>query len=102
MGSAYWHQHSKTLALAEHDERLAKVMSRLEASDVTLNGVKYSAFRKPSMKFIGQLISKDGVRADPCRENFCRKKHGSPTFSVRFEEISGDGEPTGQVLFPNL
>ncbi len=50
--------------MAEHDARLAKVMERLEASDVTLNGVK-CVFRKSSMKFLGQLISKDGVRADP-------------------------------------
>ena len=49
---------------AEHDARLVKVMERLRAATVTLNSEK-CAFRKPSVKFLGQLISKNGVNADP-------------------------------------
>ena len=45
---------------AEHDARLVKVMERLRAATVTLNSEK-CAFRKPSVKFLGQLISKKGV-----------------------------------------
>ena len=49
---------------AEHDARLVKVMERLRAATVTLNSEK-CAFRKPSVKFLGRLISKNGVNADP-------------------------------------
>ena len=49
---------------AEHDARLRKVLERLQAAGVTLNKQK-CVFRKSSVKFLGHLVGKDGVRADP-------------------------------------
>ena len=48
----------------EHDRRLKLVMERLQAAGVTLNSSK-CVFNKPEVKFLGNLISKDGIRADP-------------------------------------
>ena len=48
---------------AEHDARLVKVMERLEAATITLNSEKCT-FQKTSVKFLGHLISKDGVKAE--------------------------------------
>lgn len=49
---------------AEHDARLMRVLERLETDGVTLNQEK-CAFRQSFVKFLGHLIGRDGVRADP-------------------------------------
>ncbi len=48
----------------EHDRRLAAVLQRLKEAGVTLNRVKCE-FNKRSIKFLGHIIDKDGIRADP-------------------------------------
>ena len=48
----------------EHDERLRKVLERLQESGVTLNNDKCE-FWKTELKFLGHMVSRDGVRADP-------------------------------------
>ena len=48
----------------EHDARLTRALQRMEDAGVTLNKEK-CAFKKPSVKFLGQIISKDGIQADP-------------------------------------
>ena len=48
----------------EHDERLDKVLQKLEEAGLTLNRQKCH-FSKPQMKFLGQIVDKDGVRPDP-------------------------------------
>ena len=48
----------------EHDARLTRALQRIEDAGVTLNKEK-RAFKKPSVKFLGQIISKDGIQADP-------------------------------------
>ena len=48
----------------EHDARLTRALQRIEDAGVTLNKEK-CAFKKPSVKFLGQIISKDGIQADP-------------------------------------
>ena len=45
----------------EHDSRL---MATLQAAGVTLN-IKKCEFRKTEMKFLGHIVSKEGIRADP-------------------------------------
>ena len=48
----------------EHDKRLRKVLERLQESGVTLKNDKCE-FWKTELKFLGHMVSQDGVRADP-------------------------------------
>jgi hypothetical protein len=48
----------------EHDDRLRRVIKRLNAAGVTLN-LKKCHFKVPRVKFLGQMIDGDGVHADP-------------------------------------
>ena len=48
----------------QHDERLTRVLERIESAGVTLNPEKCE-FSKSSVRFLGHCIDKDGVRADP-------------------------------------
>ena len=48
----------------EHDERLRKVLEQLQESEVTLNKEKCE-FWKTNIKFLGHMISKDGVESRP-------------------------------------
>lgn len=47
----------------EHDERLRRVLSRLQGAGVTLNDK--CEFSKTRIKFLGQIIQASGVSADP-------------------------------------
>ena len=48
----------------EHDARLRAVMKRLETAGVTLNSDKCE-FGRDRVKFLGHLIDREGIRADP-------------------------------------
>ena len=50
----------------EHNTRLVAALERIEAAGVTLNTDKCE-FAKDHLKFLGHIISKDGVRADPTK-----------------------------------
>ena len=50
----------------EHDARLMAALERTEAAGVTLNTQKCE-FAKDRLRFLGHIISKDGVRADPAK-----------------------------------
>ena len=45
----------------EHDNRLEAVLKRIQSARVTLN----LEFSRDQLKFLGHIIDKDGVRADP-------------------------------------
>ncbi|KAK7106504.1 hypothetical protein V1264_017754 [Littorina saxatilis] len=47
----------------EHDQRLKQVLEKLQDAGVTLNDK--CAFGQTSIKFLGHVISKDGVQMDP-------------------------------------
>ena len=49
---------------AEHDSRLDAVMHKLQDAGVTLNLNKY-AFLKDQVKFLGHVVNKEGIQADP-------------------------------------
>ena len=49
---------------AEHDSRLQAALKRIQSSGATLN-VNKCAFRQPKIKFLGHIIDKNGVSADP-------------------------------------
>ena len=48
----------------EHDERLIHVLKKIRTAGVTLNPQKCE-FRKSQLKFLGHVIDREGVRADP-------------------------------------
>ncbi|CAB3981207.1 Retrovirus-related Pol poly from transposon opus [Paramuricea clavata] len=48
----------------EHDERLKKVLQKLEEANVTLNGDKCE-FSKPEVHCLGHVINATGISADP-------------------------------------
>ena len=48
----------------EHDQRLIQVLKRLESAHVTLNPRKCE-FSKTAVKFLGYVIDRTGVKADP-------------------------------------
>ena len=50
----------------EHDERLLKVLQRLEVAGLTLNRQKCE-FSQVLVKFLGQMVDKSGVRPDPAK-----------------------------------
>lgn len=48
----------------EHDERLHQALTRIEKAGVTLNPNKCE-FEKKQLKFLGHVVDKDGIKADP-------------------------------------
>ena len=50
----------------QHDKRLEAVLSRIQSAGVTLNPSKCE-FSKDQIKFLGHIVDKDGVRADPAK-----------------------------------
>ena len=57
---------------AEHDQRLKKVLERIQSVGVTLNSSK-CVFSQTELKFLGHLISKDGVKPDPDKTKAIRE-----------------------------
>uniref|UniRef100_A0A3B5PS62 Gypsy retrotransposon integrase-like protein 1 n=1 Tax=Xiphophorus maculatus TaxID=8083 RepID=A0A3B5PS62_XIPMA len=51
-------------SLQEHDRRLRAVLQRLTDAGLTLNMQKCT-FRQSSLRFLGHIISKDGILPDP-------------------------------------
>lgn len=49
----------------EHNQRLSEVLKRLEAAGVTLNDK--CVFRQSSVRFLGHIVSKEGIRMDPAK-----------------------------------
>ena len=51
---------------AEHDQRLQATLSRLAAAGITLNKDK-CVFKQSSISFLGQIVSSEGIKADPAK-----------------------------------
>lgn len=51
---------------AEHDNRLEAVLTRLQDAKVTLNCDKCE-FSRTTVRFLGQMVGKDGIRAGPIK-----------------------------------
>lgn len=56
----------------EHNARLEQVLERLQSAGVTLNSRKCE-FNKTEVKFLGHLISKEGIRPDPEKTSAIRE-----------------------------
>lgn len=64
----------------QHKERLTKVMTRLSECGLTLNSAKCS-FGLSSIKFLGHILSKDGVSPDPAKITSIRAARRPETVS---------------------
>ena len=62
---------------SEHDERLVKVLDRLQSSGLTLNPEKCS-FAQTRLEYLGQVIDSTGIRQDPAKVKAIREM-ASPT-----------------------
>ena len=60
------HRRCVDIHKGEHDKTLLAALKKLEAAGVTLNPNKYE-FYKTSIKFLGHVINKDGIQADPSK-----------------------------------
>ena len=56
----------------EHDTRLRKVLAKLQEAGITLNRDKCE-FGKTRIKFLGYIISADGIEVDPDKVNAIKK-----------------------------
>ncbi|CAB3986095.1 Hypothetical predicted protein [Paramuricea clavata] len=76
----------------EHDERLKKVLQKLEEANVTLNGDKCE-FSKPELHYLGHVINDTGINADPgYHRDVIAKQH------PRGEVVLRNVQPAHQVL----
>ncbi|GBM78620.1 Transposon Ty3-I Gag-Pol polyprotein [Araneus ventricosus] len=71
----------------EHDERLYKDLQRLQDSGWTLNEEKCQ-FRNKSIKFLGHIISADGICPDPTKTEAI-KEMSQPTNITELERFRG-------------
>jgi len=51
-------------AVRNHDENLVKLLERAHKVNLRFNGKKMK-LKKPEVKFMGQIVSKDGLKPDP-------------------------------------
>ena len=68
-----------------HDHHLQDTLSRIAAAELTLNKEK-CVFSKPTMKFLGHIISKNGISPDPDKTVAIQNMppHESPSDLRRF------------------
>ena len=70
-----WNDHISAMygaTIGEHDERLEAVLKRLEEANVTLNPEK-CLFAQETVSFLGQLVGKLGIQADPAKVEAVRQ-----------------------------
>ena len=77
----------------EHDDRLKLVLQKMKETDVTLN--ERCTFSQDSVKFLGHMISKEGIQMDPEKvqaiSNFQR-----PANTLELRRVLGMASHVGQ------
>ena len=76
--------HGRTTA--EHDERVRRVLDRLKTAGLTLNNK--CEFGKSQLKFLGHIISGEGVGADPAKVKAIRE-FPQPTNLTELQRFNG-------------
>ena len=71
---------------AEHDERVRRVLDRIKAAGLTLN--EKCEFGKTQLKFLGHIISEDGVSVDPAKIKAIRE-FPQPTNLTELQRFNG-------------
>ena len=64
----------------EHQQRLEKVLDKLREANVTLN-IEKCQFSQPSIKFLGQIVNKDGIKPDPTKVQTIREMPAATNIS---------------------
>jgi len=64
----------------EHNRRLYQVLKQLESANVTLNPKKCE-FRKSTVTFLGHIVDREGVRADPSKTEAINRMEAPSTVS---------------------
>lgn len=82
----------------EHDSWLQAVFSKLEKAGITLNLDKFE-FSKKEVKFLGYIISDEGIRADLNKTAAFRENLPGSYQNKWTTQFSEDGKPAGQVNF---
>ena len=83
----------------DHDKRLEAVMQKLEKAGVTLNRSK-CAFLKNQVKFLGHVVNKDGIQADPEKISAIVKMK-SPSNITELRRLLGMANQLGKFS-PNM
>ena len=83
---------------AEHDDRLWKVLQRLQGAGLTLN--EKCEFGKKSIRFLGHVIDRTGVRADEQKLEAIQK-FPAPTNTTELRRFTGMVNQLGKFV-PNL
>lgn len=84
--------------LKEHDERLEEVLSRLNAAGITLNDK--CEFAKTSLKFLGHILSAEGIQPDPERVKAIMDFR-APDTVTKVRQFIGMANQVGRFI-PNL
>ena len=85
--------------IGEHDERVEAVLKRLEEANVTLNPEK-CLFAQETVSFLGQLVGKHGIQADPAKVEAVRQMK-KPTNVAEIRRFLGMVNQLGKYI-PNL
>ncbi|KAL5488539.1 hypothetical protein EMCRGX_G017493, partial [Ephydatia muelleri] len=83
----------------EHDLRLDGVLARIQAAGVTLNDEK-CVFSTTTVKFLGHIVDKFGIRADP-EKTMAINKMAQPTNVTELRRFMGMINQLGKFT-PNL
>ena len=83
----------------EHDERLTQALKKITAAGVTLNPKKCE-FGKEQLKFLGHLIDREGIRADPDKITAITEMK-APTHVSELRRFMGMANQLGKFS-PNL
>ena len=83
----------------QHDQRLEAVLKRIEDNGVTLN-IEKCEFAKEKIQFLGHLIGKDGIEADPSKVEAITQME-APTNISELRRFLGMVNQMGKYL-PNL
>ncbi|PFX24330.1 uncharacterized protein LOC111331807 [Stylophora pistillata] len=79
----------------EHDERLEKVLRKLEEAGITLNGGKCE-YSKASLTFLGHVVDPSGIRLDPEKIKALRDME-DPTNVTELRRFLGIMNPLGKL-----
>ena len=89
--------HAKTLE--DHDARVREVLGKLQESGLTLNDKKCQ-FSKTSMKFLGHIVGRSGLKVDPEKTRAIRDLP-APTNITELQRFNGMVNQLGKFI-PNL
>ena len=80
---------------AEHEQRLRKVLERVQQAGLTLNQEK-CIISTNTVKFLDHVVDHTGIRSDPDKVNAI-KEMPQPSTPTEVRRFFRHGKPTGKV-----